>query len=595
MKVYANPFVSYLNRYTTVSPEHEAAFDEFITQAQPPSGELLRLRTKIEEFVRTRFADPYPPSIILTGNAGDGKTYLCRQFIQGFNGQSVIDWGDSVEWSIDKDTQILRVIKDLSEVGRESGIIILCDLEATLNETTPKTTFLIAANEGRLRALLNERGLEQLYQEVDRQLREGPDIANQHLIVLNLNLVTTSTYVLQAIEWLTDPVHWQNCQGCPAFNVCPIRFNATRLVKLHIALRLKLLYQILEYFGIHVTIRDMLIHLAYTLTGGLSCETIIRRSGLLGGDFHHYVYYENVWGSQADETFRLKVSVLHQLNRLNVGGYSLFEIDDFIVNGRHDDTDAQTEYEDLFTPSVDLNNQRFAQDRDSYLRGGATSPHPDEDHPFLRWLPHCRRKLFFEWRNTDQANRLVPFLFLPYYLRLLEGELGVLDRAKRDLVMGLNRAFSKLYITDQNYLFVTSQYPHAVEQPVPIVRIKISVDYIDLTTKDAQTESCDCDRLDLMLIIPPPPHVKGEPIMWRVDLLCFEYLMRLAQGGTYNILADECELVIRQLKDDLLTRFAANVEESGDERTAHISFFAPEHNRYLLRDLWVNDEGKIQG
>jgi hypothetical protein len=55
MSQKANPFVIYLNRYTTVSSDHEAAFDEFITQAKPP-GEPLRLETKTEteKFVRTR-------------------------------------------------------------------------------------------------------------------------------------------------------------------------------------------------------------------------------------------------------------------------------------------------------------------------------------------------------------------------------------------------------------------------------------------------------------------------------------------------------------------------------------------------------------
>ena len=43
MSIHINSFISYLNRYTTASPDHEAAFDEFITQAPPPSGEPLRL------------------------------------------------------------------------------------------------------------------------------------------------------------------------------------------------------------------------------------------------------------------------------------------------------------------------------------------------------------------------------------------------------------------------------------------------------------------------------------------------------------------------------------------------------------------------
>lgn len=92
MSMSGNPFVTYLNRYTTASPDHEAAFDEFIGQASPPEGEPLRLETRTEQFVRSRFAREHPPSIILTGNAGDGKTYLCRQIVSAFTGQPVIEW-----------------------------------------------------------------------------------------------------------------------------------------------------------------------------------------------------------------------------------------------------------------------------------------------------------------------------------------------------------------------------------------------------------------------------------------------------------------------------------------------------------------------
>jgi len=93
-----NPFVDYLNRYTTFSPEHEAAFDEFVMQMPSPSGEPLRLETKTEQFVRKHIRQKFPPSIILTGNADDGKTYLCRQIIEDFIGQSITDWSDQVDW-----------------------------------------------------------------------------------------------------------------------------------------------------------------------------------------------------------------------------------------------------------------------------------------------------------------------------------------------------------------------------------------------------------------------------------------------------------------------------------------------------------------
>ncbi|MDQ7029056.1 MAG: hypothetical protein Q9O62_04425 [Ardenticatenia bacterium] len=583
-----NPFVSYLNRYTTASPDHEAAFDEFITHA-PPSGEPLRLETRTERFVHACFRRQRPPSVILTGNAGDGKTYLCRRIVEAFTGQPVTEWADRLDWPIERDGLTLRVVKDLSEVGEERAADLLYELALDQLEEQPRFAFLIAANEGRLRAVLQRERLEELYAEVDRQLREGPNLENDRLVVLNLNQATTSTYVPQALAWLTDPVHWEACAGCPALNACPIRFNAGRLRDEHIARRVQRLYQVLEHLGIHVTIRDMLIHLAYTLTGGLRCETVIEKSRHIGWEVHRYVYYENVWGEMADETFRRKAVVIRHLRRLNVGETSVFEVDDYIINGQPDDRDAQAEHERLFAPALDLGGRRFEQDRAAYLHGGASSPKPEEEHPLMAWLPHCRRKLFFEWQNGEVPDRLFPFLYLPDYFRLLHGDRALLDRYRRDLILGLNRAFSGLYLTDADHLYVTSQYAHAVEQPVPLVRVKIAADYVDLRPDTERSEAFDRDLTTLLLEIPPPPRVRAEPVRWRVDLLRFEYLMRRARGGTPNILAAECELAIRQLKDERLARFAA--EETDPNR---VLFFAADRNRYALQTLWVDEEGRIR-
>jgi hypothetical protein len=392
----ANPFVSYLNRYTTVTSEHEAAFDEFVTQTRSPSGDVLRLKTRTEEFVSNHFEQKNPASIILTGNAGDGKTYLCRQIIRVFTGKSLDSWGNNPELSIPKDAQMLRVVKDLSEVGREKGLGILYDLAKVVKEESKSTVFLIAANEGRLRDLLTKGELDELYQAVNQQLLYGPELDNRHLIILNLNEVTTSTYIVPSLEWMTEPENWRACEGCIAFHDCPIRFNAMRLKNLYIGSRLKLLYQLLEQVDIHVTVRDMLIHLSYTLTGGKTCEEIIARNNEPGKDMHRDVYYENAFGTEMGRSFQ-NFAVINHLHRLEVGGHSQFEIDDFIINGYHENQQARKEYERLFSPAVDLEGHRFAIDRDAYLQGGATSPQHETDHPFIQsWLPHCRRKLFFE-------------------------------------------------------------------------------------------------------------------------------------------------------------------------------------------------------
>ncbi len=588
-----NEFVAYLNRYTTVSPEQEAAFDEFSSQSDPPSGKKLQLQTKVESFIRDRFSTPNPPSIILTGNAGDGKTYLCRQVIETFAEQNVADWTDHTDWRIERAGVTMRVVKDLSEVSEESGGEILRDLDGNLKSEGQPQVFMIAANEGRLRSVLESNGLRELNDRIDRQLREGPDTENDRLIVFNLNKATTSTYVAQALRWITDPVHWSGCGGCAALDGCPIRFNVEKLSQEHVVERFTLLYRTLEHLGVHVTIRDMLIHLAYTVTGGLTCDKVAEALLEPGHELHYalhkHVYYENCWGGEASSVDQRNVSVVNHLRHLDVGQYSFFEVDDFIINGDVADGEAtRNEFNELFAPNVDLRGEFFAQRRKAYLSGKNSSPNDDKPDALLGLLPHCRRKLFFEWRRTEAANRLTPFLFLPEYLRLLEGDYGTLEQPKEQLITGLNRALTGLYVTDKDVLYVTSQYAHAVEQPVPVVRTKIPTLIIGLHVQEQGAQALDLDLPPLELRI-PDPQFRAQPLSVEIDLLRFEYLMRLAKGGTPNVLAEECGLFVRELRDKLLASAGSGAPHKDD-----IEFFVLRDNKYELKRVRVDQQGRIK-
>lgn len=585
-----NPFVAYLNRFTTASPEHEAAFDEFVVESRPPVGEPLKLETGIEKFIRGLVSGDSIPSIILTGNAGDGKTYLCRQIIGCLGGEVGVDWNARSEWGVSRSGLTLHVLKDLSEVDEATGRDVLAGLSASLEEPSPKSVYLIAANEGRLRAVLSDPSLDTLFARVDRQLAGGRDLDGDRLLVINLNEIATSNYVSQVLSWLTAPEHWEACTGCPGSASCPIANNAESLSGEHVAERITLLYQMIEHLKSHITVRDMLIHLAFAITGGLTCSEMHTDAPGVGRKGRDYSYFENLVGTAAGEAFRAKIAPMAHLRRLNLGGHSLYEVDDFIVNGAPESAGDQAEYERLFAPAPDLGGKIFAQARDSYLRAGTTSVRSIEEHPLFEWLPAMRRKLFFEWRKTDRANQLIQLKYLPQFLKLLTGDRGALERARRGLVLGLNRAFSRLFITDDRSLCVTSQYSNPAERPVPIVRVQIPAEYITLSVRNITVAAYETEHFELMLTIPPPPTVALESITWRVDLLRFEYLLRLANGGTFNILAEECELAIRRLKDQLLTTFA-----SGSEEGRQITFFVPEKDRYTLRALWIEENDTLRG
>jgi hypothetical protein len=596
MASVSNPFVDYLSRYTTASPDHEAAFDEFIAQATPPAAGPLRLNTIVERFLQERFARPRPPSVILTGNAGDGKTYLCRQIAQAFNGGTPVDWEEIVDKPLQRDGLALHMIKDLSELGDEKGVEVLQGLAATLGDHQSGERYLIAANEGRLRYLLRQRGeLHQLYTAVDIQLRGGPQEEHPDIVVINLTRVTTSAFVPEALAWMTDPAHWAACEACPILARCPVRHNAACLREQHTVGRVQLLYQLLEQLDIHVTVRDMLIHLAYTLMGNRRCDHL---QSLVANNEKRspYAYYENIWGRADDAAFRRKASVVQHLDRLRLGEHSLFEIDDFIVSGGQQ-PDEQAEHKRVFAPLPDLDERQFTQDRQAYLDGGADSTAAEEEAALSGWLPHCRRKLFFEWRDTNKANRLIPFLYCAQYQRLLRDERGVRDQTLRDLVVGLNRAFARLYLNESDYLYVTTQYLHSGEQPRPLVRLRFPITDMEFESRDLRNNAYNCERHELTLSIAPPAQLRRsanaeqlKPVEWQIGLLQFEYILRLAHGGTYNILAEECELDVRHFKDRLLSSFASAPDKSGQ-----LDFFVAKRDGYGLSKLWIDEHGTIQG
>jgi hypothetical protein len=591
MSVVTNPFVDYLTRYTTASPDHEAAFDEFLAQAPAPAGGRLRLETRVEQFLRARFLQPQPPSVILTGNAGDGKTYLCRQIVNAFAGHEIVDWDALADQPLTRDGLRLHVVKDLSELGDERGVALLRGLAATWAGASTDR-YLIAANEGRLRDILGKLDAPDLYHEVDHQIQSGVRAGSPLLVVINLTAVTTSSFVPQALRWMTADEHWDACQACPIRERCPVRQNAQRLQDPYIAGRVQLLYQLLEHLDIHVTVRDMLVHLAYTLTGDTRCPELQRRDAR-HADQSHLAYYATIWGGE-EGAFRRRASVPQHLDRLRIGDHSWFEIDDFIVTSAESDALA-AEHARLFAPAVDLNFQRFRQDRAAYVEGGAEQRAGQEQQTLLQWLPHCRRKLFFEWHD-QRVNQLIAFRHLGAYLRLLEDQRGAFDQVRSHLVLGLNRAFSRLYLTNHDTLYVTSQYLHSAEQSRPLVRLAIPASGI--TLRVGSREELAFDRawptITLVFGVPPAltvrePDAVPRPQSWRLNLLLFEYLMRLAHGGTYNVLAEECELSVRNLKDRLLSAFARDLDSDDT-----VEFFVAERRQYRLQRLRIDEQGVIR-
>jgi len=315
---------------------------------------------------------------------------------------------------------------------------------------------------------------------------------------------------------------------------------------------------------------------------------VIEKQGDLGWEPEHYAYYENALGEEAGETFRQKSMVVHHLRALNPGNESIYELDNLIVNGASDNAQRQERWEELFgDEELDLGFGRFEQSRNAYLYGKPASKGEGEESKLIGWLPHLRRKLLFEWPDERKVLHLFPFLYLPNYFELLSGKEST-ETYRGNIILGLNRAFSGLFLDARSNLFVTSYYAQATEQAVPIIRLEIPDTNLLLERSKQKNDALDQDYHILTLKIAPPGFVREEPIEWDMDLLHFEYLMRRANGSTPNILAPECELSIRQLRDELVSTFVK------EEKKTEVKFFAQVAGRYEKRSVKIGHGRSIE-
>ncbi|MCP4147825.1 MAG: hypothetical protein GY757_08740 [bacterium] len=115
-----NHFVDFIKQFYSQSmASSDAAYAE--RSSRILKGIKLKISMLVDDIQNGRV-----DALILTGNAGDGKTFLCKQIYEKLTGKEFPNLEVATETLKDKK---LRVIKDASEVEEEElkgGIIKFC-------------------------------------------------------------------------------------------------------------------------------------------------------------------------------------------------------------------------------------------------------------------------------------------------------------------------------------------------------------------------------------------------------------------------------------------------------------------------------------
>ncbi|WP_129688300.1 hypothetical protein [Gottfriedia acidiceleris] len=531
--MYGNPFVDYLDQYNVLSPNHAKIYDEY-TYDPGKESYTFKIDTKIEEHLLKLYRDN-PHSIILTGNAGDGKTRLCRLVHDSLVEEELTQWPNSGIIDITFEKGTIRIVKDLSELKEDIIHQELSNLQNYINSNhESRVYYLIAANEGKLTKFLSQHeDLSYLRQMVTARFNDNKS-NNSDFSIINLLDVTSSVYVDKVLTEWNKEENWISCSNCPIRKKCIIHLNHDRTSREHIQKRLVEQYRLLDYLGTHITMREMLIHISYILTGGYTCKDINNADYKKLEEQSKKPYYQNFYGHEIDTDAFSEMKALRIFRELDPGNQSISFIDDFIMNG---DISGQEEVEnlhnDLFGNDLDMQFGYFKKRLNIYRDHNKES----DDNLIDEWIYKLRRKLFFEVENENYLKRiaLLPFQYVQDYEEMIHNA-HKKALIRKDLINGLNRAFSKKLVAPLNELHATTEN----------LMIHSSYRLRDVEIEDEKKRE-DIDHLPSKFFL-----LVDDEVELSLDLTLFEYLMRLNSGDTHNVLREDVEILIDTFKNELI-------------------------------------------
>ncbi|MBT4511937.1 MAG: hypothetical protein HOC20_06995 [Chloroflexi bacterium] len=408
MGLEKNQHVERLKSHLPFDANSQQLYAEY---ADPEQTGLLATRALV--YVGELLTRQNTRMVVLTGDAGHGKTYLCRLLLEGMGYDKVEaknelcekGYGRHLFHPKENGGRPLRIIKDLSDFDEPTAAEILVEALAD-----PDAVTLVCANEGRLRSVvaLERSLLGLLIETLEAGMEQGTTSIYPGQFVINLNYqsVTAGEHSLarQLLQsWVQDRRKWSKCGTCDACSICPIYYNHLRLAgnergDAHAEQRRDALVTVLriaEQSGQVITIRELLILVAYLITGDQTCTDVhdkYRRRPEDRGWQHELLYHQLLFEPRLTPDQMNSLPMIRTLHRYDPGRTAIRPVDEALSADLDLDEDEfpPPNPERSFTPAVTRNDaQRFAEQ----YRG------------LMKFL---RRRDYFEQDTMEEIDRKIP-------------------------------------------------------------------------------------------------------------------------------------------------------------------------------------------
>lgn len=581
----AELFIRFIREYAPIPRQANMYHEEIEDRAALLGVKLLEFEHPAIDRLKELFrpADGKLTNLILTGTAGDGKSRLLYDFWRQLHGDESVLKSQPKHASLEKELggrrRRFHFIFDLSKCCPEKGQSWEKEqvqlLKALVDSLLGKSDalFLVAANDGKLLLALRSlreidpnSGAVEVEVEVEELLAAKRDRSEKlQLALLDLSGISSAQTFDRATAALLQRPEWKcfsECQSDAAFGPnSPLRRNWEILSQPLFRARLRTLIELCDVNGFHISIRDLLALLVNGLLGHpKAAERVLTldeiRKFASHGESLRGSIYRNTFGENLSEERRQDFLIFSYLNYFRVGHETSNDIDDLILFG-HNIPQLEPTFQRLMVDPTgfDTINPAFETLRRAYLEAEEFDESNREE--FLSELAHQRRRLFFRI-PIDDKSQLEPWhltifqyagTFLDTILHPLKRGDQPADATIEKLVRGLNRVWSGMLFDEGAKLFLTSGLDFTTARISRLALHTVPV-----------AEGLSGERIEVLLNRREQPELRvhllgGEhPVCYRLDLMRFEFLIRVADGALPNSFSRECYEDVINFKGQLLAR-----------------------------------------
>lgn len=370
-------FIKYIN-----SLYSQSKGGNFGTRASETISEYDRLTytpSKLDKKLLPDILDGKYKLLIITGNAGDGKTAFIKR----------IEHDDSVK-DLSTHEQKNGARFKINGVQFESNYDGSQDEDQRANNEVLESFFepfsglsnyneskegrIIAINEGRLVEFLKTTSKHKtLHDTIENYFyNEGHHELPSGLMIINLNLRSVAAQDNQEpslfrsqVKALTQKDLWAKCETCPLANKCFIKYNVDSfndsasgeevITRMEWLLRTASLKR-----ELHITMRDLRSFIAFTLTRDHECadiEQLVAASENQPESYWQY-YYFNITNPSVDDSGN-QDRLIKLLRETDIGEVAIPDKDRDLFFGQHE-TNEYLEFSDReFTLIDEFNNNKI--------------------------------------------------------------------------------------------------------------------------------------------------------------------------------------------------------------------------------------------